>query len=167
MGSTLRQILQFPGGCHTSLGSHMAESTTLDINHQDPQRPTGLSDFKEECRKGGGRTAFSGVILDHCHACPEPPLESVLAKQGKTSSLEPLRGCGLWREARLQGPSPHDGRTLGGRTWSQYLARLFTPQSLHLLIWYPQREGNTANQSHHLDFRGILKLYNKGRVEEP
>lgn len=84
----------------------MAESTTLDINHQDPQRPTGLSDFKEECRKGGGRTAFSGVILDHCHACPEPPLESVLAKQGKASRLEPLRGYGLWREARLQGPSP-------------------------------------------------------------
>lgn len=42
------------------LGSHTAGSTTLDINHQNPQRPTGLPDFKEECRKGGGRTAFSG-----------------------------------------------------------------------------------------------------------
>lgn len=106
MGSTLRQLLQFPGGCRASLGSHMAGSTTLDVNHQDPQRPTGLPDFKEECRKGGGRIAFSGVILDHCHACPEPPLQSVLAKQGKASSLEPLRGCGLWREARLQALPP-------------------------------------------------------------
>lgn len=103
----------------TPLSSRPPNGWEHNPEHKSPRstKATGLSGFKEECRKGGGRPAFIWVILDYCHAYPGPPLKSVLAKQGKASGLEPLRGCGLWRDARLQGPSPmvaeHSERGLG------------------------------------------------------
>lgn len=88
---TFRQTDHGPLEAATPLSSKQPNGWEHNPRHKSPgsAKAAGLSGFKEECRKGGGHTAFSWVILDHCHACPEPPLKSVLAKQGKALVWRP------------------------------------------------------------------------------
>lgn len=88
---TFRQTDHGPLEAATPLSSKQPNGWEHNPRHKSlgSAKAAGLSGFKEECRKGGGHTAFSWVILDHCHACPEPPLKSVLAKQGKALVWRP------------------------------------------------------------------------------